>query len=70
MSGTYTTKQGDTWDGICYKTLGDERYVDRLMKLNPAFINTYIFSAGVVLSLPDAEANIPDNLPPWKQVSG
>ena len=67
---TYTTIQGDTWDGICYKALGDERYMDRLMKLNLKYIGTYIFPAGVVLALPDAEAYTPDDLPPWKRVSG
>lgn len=30
----YTTIAGDMWDGIAYKTLGDEAYTDRLMKLN------------------------------------
>ena len=33
----YTTIAGDMWDGIAYKTLGDEAYTDRLMKLNPHF---------------------------------
>ena len=28
----YTTIAGDMWDGIAYKTLGDEAYTDRLMK--------------------------------------
>ena len=33
----YTTIAGDMWDGIAYKTLGDEAYTDRLMKLNPQY---------------------------------
>ena len=31
----YTTIAGDMWDGIAYKTLGDEAYTDKLMKQNP-----------------------------------
>lgn len=70
MSGTYTTKQGDMWDSICYKALGDERYMDALMALNLANKDTFIFPAGVVLTLPDVETKVLDTLPPWKQVSG
>lgn len=40
----YTTIAGDMWDGIAYKTLGDEAYTDRLMKLNPQYRRTFIFS--------------------------
>ena len=70
MSTPYTTIQGDMWDGICYKALGDERYMDKLMKLNPEHIGTYTFPAGIVLPLPDPEADAPDTLPPWKRVAG
>ena len=28
----YTTIAGDMWDGIAYKTLGDEAYTDKLIK--------------------------------------
>jgi phage tail protein X len=70
MSGTYTTRQGDMWDSICYKALGDERYMDALMALNLAYKDTFIFPAGVVLTLPDVETKVLDTLPPWKRVSG
>ena len=33
----YTTIAGDMWDAIAYKTLGDEAYTDRIMKLNPEY---------------------------------
>ena len=38
----YTTIAGDMWDGIAYKTLGDEAYTDRLMKLNPQYRRTFV----------------------------
>jgi phage tail protein X len=67
---TYTTVQGDMWDMIAYKQLGSTSYTDRLMTLNSKYIDTYIFPAGVVLTLPDIQADEPTSLPPWKKVSG
>lgn len=70
MSKTYITSQGDMWDSIAYDQLGDVAHTDKLMTLNPAYINYYIFPAGVTLKLPDVRAETPTILPPWKQVSG
>lgn len=70
MSKTYTTVQGDMWDIIAFKQLGSVSYTDKLMNLNAEHIGYYIFPAGVVLTLPDADEDIPGALPPWKQVSG
>lgn len=70
MSKTYTTKQGDMWDSIAYEQLGDVAYTDKLMNLNPNYLNYYIFPAGITLTLPDVVEEISDTLPPWKQVSG
>jgi phage tail protein X len=58
------------WDSICYKALGDERYMDVLMALNLAYKDTFIFPAGVVLTLPDVETRVLDTLPPRKRVRG
>lgn len=64
----YTTMQGDTWDGIAYKLYQDESYMTDLMKLNPDLTQTVIFSAGVVLSLPEVvEPQQATDLPPWKR---
>lgn len=67
MSRTYTTILGDTWDYIAYKTLGNERYMNNLIEVNPNHRETVIFSAGVVLTIPEIEAEIPSPLPPWKR---
>lgn len=66
---TYKTVQGDMWDSIAYQQLGSERYADKLMQLNQQYRDVYIFSAGVVLNLPEIErkASSADNLPPWKK---
>lgn len=70
MSKTYTTVQGDKWDGIAYSQLGDVAYTDKLMNLNRQYREYYIFPAGITLTLPDVAENVTDTLPPWKQVSG
>ncbi len=72
MSKTYVTAQGDMWDSIAYSQLGDVAHTDKLMNLNTAYRDYYIFPAGITLVLPDItiEESSTANLPPWKQVSG
>lgn len=68
---TYITKQGDMWDSIAHSELGDVKHTDTLMEANTKHIDTFIFSAGVKLELPDvSEAVTETDLPPWKRVSG
>lgn len=70
MSKTYTTIQGDMWDGIAHNQLGDVKYMDALMRANMQYRNIYIFSAGVQLIIPDVEKTVTsDKLPLWKQVN-
>ena len=68
---TYITVQGDTWDGIAFSQLGSTAYTDRLMMQNPAYLTRCIFPAGIVLTLPEREAEpaVSPTLPPWKQRS-
>jgi len=65
---TYTTNQGDTWDGISFLLYGTERYMTLLLEANPAHTATVIFSAGVQLIVPERPAEQADTLPPWKRV--
>lgn len=69
MSNTYTTISGDTWDRIAYHKLGSCDYVNILMDANRDKLGTAIFSAGVVLTLPDiTEAEtVEATLPPWRR---
>ena len=63
---TYTTISGDEWDGICYKVYGDEMMMEQLMQANLEHINTVVFRAGVVLTVPDVEKVVTaSDLPPW-----
>lgn len=67
---TYTTVQGDMWDMIAYKQMGSTDYTGDLMRANISKIGTYIFPAGVELTIPEVSETISSTLPPWKQVSG
>ncbi len=69
MSKTYKTVQGDMWDSIAHAQLGDVAYTDKLMALNTAYLDYYIFPAGITLVLPEVEEEVSDTLPPWKRVS-
>lgn len=70
MSKTYTTMQGDMWDGIAYRLFGDCAIAPQIMALNPQYLEHYIFPQGIVLQLPDPDLTVSDPLPPWKQVAG
>lgn len=61
----YTTIQGDMWDGISFKVYGKEGYSRELLKANPRYSNTVIFSGGVELICPDI-SNDSDDSPPWR----
>lgn len=63
----YTTIAGDMWDGIAYKTMGDEAYMDRLMKQNQEYRRLFVFPAGIVLTIPEPEPALAAGLPPWKR---
>lgn len=64
---TYTTKQGDMWDSISKKLYGSEIYAINLMQANPTHMATLVFTAGVVLTVPDIEvASSSATLPPWR----
>ena len=54
------------WDSIAYRELGSEAYTDKLMRLNQAYREIYIFPAGIELQLPEVEqaARPAENLPP------
>jgi nucleoid-associated protein YgaU len=62
----YTTKSGDTWDVIAKQVYDDEYKADVLMEANPEKIDTFIFSAGECLTVPDLEEKDDGSLPPWK----
>lgn len=73
MAGKYTTIQGDTWDCIAKKTLGNEYLMTDLIDANPLYQNVVIFSANITLQVPvvdAAQSQNATNLPPWNRGVG
>ena len=64
---TYSTLQGDTWDGIAFKLYGDANLMTLLLNANPEQAKTVVFSGGVILDVPPKPADTPDTLPPWRR---
>ena len=67
---TYRTVQGDTWDLIAlkmYPKVGGEKLMDVLLKYNPEHIKAVIFSANVILNIPDVDIPVISSLPAWKR---
>ena len=66
---SYTTIQGDTWDVIAYKLYGLESRMLQLMEYNPEHMHIVVFSAGIILTVPELQEEVMSYLPPWKQVT-
>lgn len=66
----YITVQGDTWDIIAKKVYGNEKLMIHMLRINPEWNQTVFFPSGVILEVPELEADdTPVELPPWKQVT-
>ena len=66
---TYETIQGDTWDGISFRLYGDEKYMKYLVEANPDYAEVLVFSAGIVLVVPDLPEEAMENTPFWRQAT-
>lgn len=62
---TYTTIQGDMWDIIAYKVYGNEYLMEALLHANPQYMGVSIFSAGVILNVPEIKEKEKKDKPPW-----
>ena len=67
MNKTYTTISGDMWDKIAYEQMGSVLYTDKLIRANTKHAATFVFPAGVVLTIPEVEDSVDMELPPWKR---
>jgi len=66
LTGKYSTKLNDTFDLIAYEIFGDCKYTADLLKANPDKLQTFIFSAGENLNVPEIEVKAAtSNLPSW-----
>jgi phage tail protein X len=70
MDKEYLAPQGAVWDQISYAVYGDERFMDTLLKANPALRRIVRFEAPTLIIIPDKPVVPPSSvtqLPPWKQ---
>lgn len=63
----YTTALGDTWDLISYKLYGNEHLMSVLIEANPLFREMVLFSADMVIAVPEIKTAATTSLPPWKR---
>lgn len=67
---TYMTVSGDTFDKISLKFYGSEYLFPFLLKENPKYRMTVVFSAGVLLKIPDLEMDDESESPDWLDDEG
>jgi phage tail protein X len=70
MAKEYLAPQGAVWDWISWKHYGDERFIDTLLKVNPALRRIVRFEVPTMVIIPDkpvVQPNSVTQLPPWKQ---
>ena len=67
MPKIYTTIQGDCWDGIAKRLYGTEAAMNVLLEANQDYNDITVFSAGVVLTVPEYEVPRTNLLPPWRR---
>lgn len=66
MDEIYVTEQGDTWDMISYKVYGNSKYINVLMQHNLELLDTFIFSAGTELYMPQLTEQESEDIPEWR----
>lgn len=60
------TKNGDMFDWIAFKELGDCLYTQKLMRVNREKLQTFIFDSGKNIIIPTVESSAV-NTPPWRR---
>ena len=62
----YKTKQGQTWDEIAKEVYGDEMQAGFLMINNIKLLDTFVFSSGIEVYVPELPEAQQTELPPWR----
>ena len=61
------SRVGDTWDLIAWREMGSCAYTEKLIDANRDKIETFIFSDGVELVVPEIDNSVKKSiLPAWR----
>lgn len=63
----YECMQGETWDAIAWRELGDVRHTPALMDANRDKLGVQIFSGGEELTMPTVESGRVISKAPWEE---
>lgn len=63
----YTTIVGDTWDSISYKLYKTSLAYKSLFELNPDYINTIVFNAGIKIKYKTLNIKADLDIAPWRR---
>ena len=64
----YITQEGDTYDALAVDFYEDELMASHIIQMNPRYMETLIFEAGIMLRIPVLEnSERPATLPPWRR---
>ena len=61
----YTTVQGDMWDSIAYHFY--VKYIGLLLQNNLDLLETYVFSAGTKVFIPEVPEEYDEDIPEWRR---
>lgn len=61
----YVTVSGDQWDMVSFRLYGTEQHTGALMQANMEYVDIVVFTAGIVLNVPDIDTENSE-LPPWR----
>ena len=62
----YVTVQGDTWDSIALRLLGNETLMWMLIYANPEYRSVAVFPANIELVVPEVLKKTGVSFPPWR----
>ena len=63
----YKTVQGDMFDYIAFKEMGDCLHTQNLLRANRDKLYNFDFNAGVDINIPTVTNTQDINLPPWRK---
>ena len=68
MSSKKLARQGIAWDQLALESLGGERRMGEILKVNISEMDALLFSGGISVAIPDVPEKAVKSLPPWERM--